>query len=177
MRTIQVSDKKFKISIPQSEIQKRVAILADLINQAYEGQELFVISVLNGSFMFAADLVRKIKVPCQVSFVKEITTHDNQSTEEVMQLIGLNDNIKGKHVLVIEDIIETGNTMRFVLNYLKAFKPSDVKIAALLVKTQAFLETFHVDYVGFELVERFVVGYGFDYNGYGRNLEDIYEMI
>lgn len=177
MRIIQVGDKKFRIAVPQSEIRKRVAILADTINQDYEGKELQVVAVLNGSFMFAADLVRKFKMPCKVSFVKTASYEKDTSTGEVRQLVGLNESLAGKHVLVIEDIIETGSTMRFILDYLKQMGAADIRIASLIVKLQSFNAMFHVDYPGFELQENFVVGYGLDYDGYGRNLEDIYQTI
>ena len=177
MRTVQVLDRKFKIAIPQSEIKKRIALLADDINRDYAGKDLIVIGLLNGSFIFAADLIRKIKVPCRVSFVKTSSYVKDQSSGKVEQLIGLKEDIRNQEVLIVEDIIETGTTMRFVLDNLKAMHPASLRIAALLVKLQSFTEKFHVDYAGFELLDRFVVGYGLDYDGYGRNYEDIYEAI
>ena len=177
MRIVSVADKKFRIAIPQSEIKRRVAILADDINRDYAGQELVVVAVLNGSFMFVADLVRKIKVPCRVTFVKTSSYEKDASSGDVRQLIGLTEDLAGQHVLIIEDIIETGNTMRFILNYLKKFSPADIRLASLIVKLQSFDSMYHVDYVGFEKEDRFVVGYGLDYDGFGRNLEDIYEAI
>lgn len=174
---ITVKDKQFILSISNSEIQKSIQKVADQINRDYEGKEIFFIGVLNGVFMYAADLLKKITVPCQISFTKVASYEGTQSTGTIKQLIGMPEGIEGRHVVILEDIVDTGFTMREILKQLKAHNPADVKIATLLFKPNSFKESYNVDYRAMEIPNAFIVGYGLDYDGYGRNLPDIYTVV
>ena len=174
---ITVKDKQFILSISNSEIQKSIQKVADQINRDYEGKEIFFIGVLNGVFMYAADLLKKITVPCQISFTKVASYEGTQSTGTIKQLIGMPEGIEGRHVVILEDIVDTGFTMREILKQLQAHNPADVKIATLLFKPNSFKESYNVDYRAMEIPNAFIVGYGLDYDGYGRNLPDIYTVV
>lgn len=174
---ITVKDKQFILSISNSEIQKSIQKVADQINRDYEGKEIFFIGVLNGVFMYAADLLKKIIVPCQISFTKVASYEGTQSTGTIKQLIGMPEGIEGRHVVILEDIVDTGFTMREILKQLQAHNPADVKIATLLFKPNSFKESYNVDYRAMEIPNAFIVGYGLDYDGYGRNLPDIYTVV
>ena len=174
---ITVKDKQFILSISNEEIQKNIQKVADRINADYAGKEIFFIGVLNGVFMYAADLLKKITVPCQISFTKVASYQGTQSTGTIKQLIGMPEGIEGRHVVILEDIVDTGFTMREILNQLQAHKPADIKIATLLFKPNSFKESYNVDYRAMEIPNAFIVGYGLDYDGYGRNLPDIYTVV
>ena len=174
---ITVKDKQFILSISNSEIQKSIQKVADQINRDYEGKEIFFIGVLNGVFMYAADLLKKITVPCQISFTKVASYEGTHSTGTIKQLIGMPEGIEGRHVVILEDIVDTGFTMREILKQMQAHNPADVKIATLLFKPNSFKESYNVDYRAMEIPNAFIVGYGLDYDGYGRNLPDIYTVV
>jgi hypoxanthine phosphoribosyltransferase len=177
MRKIKILDKEFQISIPYATIKQAVEQVATQINDDFASEEVFFICILNGSFMFAADLMKRIKIPNQISFVKISSYEGETSTGVTKKLIGLNEDINGRHVIIIEDIIETGLTLDHIVKDLKLAKPASLKIATLLFKPQAYHHNFKVDYFGLEIPNDFIVGYGLDYNGYGRNYEDIYSVI
>ena len=178
MKTISISDKKFKKSITRSQLQTSIHNIADRINADYEGKEIFFIAVLNGSFMFASDLLRKIKPINRISFVKVASYQGDTSEEVVRDLIGLNDDLNGKHIIIIEDIVDTGFTIEHIMNKIKTeFKPASIAITSLLFKPQSYRKNIKINYTGLEIPNDFVVGWGLDYNGYGRNLEDIYIVI
>jgi hypoxanthine phosphoribosyltransferase len=172
--TIKVKDLQFEPFISQHLINARVIELANRLTIDYYDKNPLFLSVLNGSFMFTADLMKHFLSPCQVSFIKLASYSGLKSTENVKELIGINENIEGKHIVIIEDIIDTGLTLKNILLQLKNQKPASIKIMTLLFKPEAFKETFEIDYVGFEIENKFVVGYGLDYDGYGRNLDQIY---
>ena len=174
---ITVKDKQFILSISNEEIQNSIQKVADQINRDYQGKEIFFIGVLNGVFMYAADLLKKITVPCQISFTKVASYQGTQSTGTIKQLIGMPEGIEGRHVVILEDIVDTGFTMREILKQLKAHNPADVKIATLLFKPNSFKESYIIDYRAMEIPNAFIVGYGLDYDGYGRNLPDIYTVV
>lgn len=176
MKKVIIQDKEFKMSILYVNIKRSIERMAFDINQDYEDKEILFISILNGSFMFASDLVRKIKGPCQISFVKLSSYVNGESMGTVSELIGLNEDISGQHVIILEDIIDSGMTIEGVYNRLKKQKPASLKIATLLFKPQAFQKSLKIDYIGIEMPNGFLVGYGLDYNGYGRNYEDIYSL-
>ncbi|MEA3449172.1 MAG: hypoxanthine phosphoribosyltransferase [Bacteroidota bacterium] len=176
MENIHILDKSFKIYLTDKEITKRVSELAHQINKTYKGEELVVVGILNGCFMFASDLFKQLDLDCRISFLKLASYQGTQSTGKIRQLIGLNEDIKGKTVIILEDIIDTGITMEHIINQLKAYNPSDIKIATLLFKPDAFQKDFPIDYTGFEIPDKFIVGYGLDYNGLGRNLRQIYQI-
>lgn len=177
MRKIKILDKEFQISIPNATIKRAVDQVATQINEDFANQEVLFLCILNGSFMFAADLLKRIKIPNQISFVKIASYEGLSSSGSTKQLIGLNEDIKGKNVIIIEDIIETGLTLDEVLKDLKFSEPASLRIATLLFKPQAYLRNFKIDYMGLEIPNDFIVGYGLDYNGYGRNYENIYSVI
>lgn len=177
MRKIKILDKEFQISIPNATIQRSVEQVAIQINEDYANQEVLFICILNGAFMFAADLLQRIKIPNQISFVKISSYSGDSSTGVTNQLIGINENISGRNVIVLDDIIETGLTLNHIVNELKSLNPASLKIATLLFKPQAYHHNHKIDYFGLEITNDFIVGYGLDYKGYGRNYEDIYSVI
>lgn len=177
MKTVQIKDKKFSISITADEILKAVDALAEKINSEMQGANPLFIAVLNGSFMFASDLFKKLSIPCEISFVKLSSYQGTQTTENVKTLIGLNDKVNGRHVVVLEDIVDTGHTLEDILETLNSYKPHTLRIATLLFKPNAYKKSIHLDYVGIEIPNDFIVGYGLDYDGYGRNLADIYKIV
>ncbi|MCQ2252616.1 MAG: hypoxanthine phosphoribosyltransferase [Bacteroidales bacterium] len=176
-KIITVKDKQFAESISADEIQQNVKRIADQINRDYQGKEIQFIGVLNGSFMFAADLLKHITIPCNICFIKVSSYEGTVSTGKVKQLIGLNSDIAGKDVIIIEDIVDTGLTMRDVLGQLREKNPASLRLATLIFKPESFRESYKVDYVGFNIPNDFIVGYGLDYDGYGRNLPEIYTVV
>lgn len=174
---ITVKDKRFAESISACEIQKNVERIADQINRDYQGKEIQFIGVLNGSFMFASDLLKHVTVPCNICFMKVSSYEGTVSTGKVKQLIGLNSDIDGKDVIIIEDIVDTGLTMRVIRAQLLDRNPASLRIASLIFKPESFRESYDVDYVGFSIPNDFIVGYGLDYDGYGRNLPEIYTVV
>lgn len=176
-KIIAVKDKHFALSISAEEIKKNVKGIADRINSDFNGQELVFVGVLNGSFMFASDLIKQITVPCKVCFMKVSSYLGTGSTGKVRQLIGLTEDIAGRNVVVIEDIVDTGLTMKDVLGQLTAMNPKSLRLASLIFKPDSFRGDYKVDYVGFSIPNDFIVGYGLDYDGYGRNLPEIYTVV
>ncbi len=176
MNTVKVLDKTFVSFIPHLRIQETIArMAADLDRDMFDADPLFL-AVLNGSFIFAADLFKQIKLPARISFVKMASYIGTGSSGEVDQLIGLQEDITGKNIVIIEDIIDTGLTLTKLIDNLKAMRPASIRIVTLLYKPDAFKANFKIDYVGIEIPNNFVVGYGLDYNGYGRNSKDIYTL-
>lgn len=174
---VQIHDKSFGLYIAAEEIQLKVQELANQINKEYEGKDLIFISILNGSFMFASDLMKCILLPCQISFVKVSSYHGTNTSGRVDELIGLNTDITGKHIIILEDIVDTGITMNKIFNYLSLYSPSSLKIASLLYKPDAFEGKHKPDFTGFSIPNDFVIGYGLDYNEHGRNYDAIYKLI
>lgn len=177
MNFIKIKDKEFKLSIPSREIETTVYRIATEINQDYENKQLLFISILNGSFMFTADLLKLITVDCEISFVKVSSYSKLKTTTKVKSLIGLNEDISGKDVIIIEDIVDTGNTLENIYNTIKTFNPNSIKIASLLLKPDVYKKNVPIDYVGYKIPIDFVVGYGMDYDGKGRNLKDIFTIV
>ena len=177
MSTIKVKDKDFEISIDANTIDAAVQKMAVDINRDYEGKHPLFLAILNGSFVFAADLIRKITIPCQISFVKLSSYAGTSSTENVRELIGLNEDIRGRHVVIVEDIVDTGLTLDKLLGDLERLGPASIKLACFTFKKEAFRKSFRIDYLGITIPNDFVVGYGLDYDGYGRNLPDIYKIV
>ncbi len=174
---IQIKDKSFEISIPSAAILKEVKRMADEINKDLaEAKPLFLV-VLNGAFMFASDLMKELDIECEISFVKLASYQGTGSTGKVKELIGLNEDIKGRTVVVVEDIVDTGITMEQILQSLHALQPKQVKIATFFHKPEALQKALSLDYVGMNIPDNFIVGYGLDYDGLGRNLKDIYTLI
>ena len=164
--------------ISRSQIRASIEQIAEQINIDYEGKEILFLAVLNGAFMFAADLIRKVKVPCRLSFVN-VASYQGDSTEGIVkELIGLKEDLNGKHVILIEDIVDTGFTLEHIINQVrKDYNPESVAVASLLFKPQSYRKNIVINYFGLEIPNDFVVGWGLDYNGYGRNLEEIYVIV
>ncbi len=177
MSTIKVKEKQFAISIPETEILTAVQRVADAINRDLEGKEPLFLSVLNGAFMFTADLMKHITIPCEVSFIKLSSYEGTSSTGQVRQLMGLNQCIKGRTVVIVEDIVDTGLTMQKLLELLQAQEPAEVHIATLLLKPDKLKVPLHIEYAAMQIPNDFIVGYGLDYDGFGRNYKDIYTVI
>jgi hypoxanthine phosphoribosyltransferase len=170
---IKVLDLKFKELISAQEIQSRVDDISNQLNIKYEGKNPIFLGILNGSFLFIADIFKKLYIPCEVSFLKVNSYQNTSSTGQMKELIGLNQSIEGRHIVILEDIVDTGRTLDFILKTLEIHKPASISIATLLHKPDATLIPISLDYVGFEIQNQFVVGYGLDYNGYGRNSSSI----
>lgn len=166
---IEVLDLKFEEYISQEKIQERVKEISEELNQKYADKNPLFLGILNGSFMFIADIFKNVSIPCEVSFLKLNSYHNTSSTEKVKELIGLNQSIEGRHVVVLEDIVDTGRTLDYILKTIDIKNPASVEVATLLYKPSATVIPVKIDYVGFEIENQFVLGYGLDYNGYGRN--------
>jgi len=174
MDIIKVHDKKFRPFIPFEKIEEQVKRIAWEINHDLKGTTPLFLSVLNGSFMFAADLLKHITLNCEISFVKLASYSGTSSTQNVRQLIGFDEDIYGKTIVVIEDIIDSGLTMERVLAQLTDMGAHDVRVATLMFKPNAFKRDYEIHYKGFDIGNEFIIGYGLDYNRQGRNLKDIY---
>lgn len=173
---IQVLDKSFEVFITAEEIQSEVRSLADQLNNNYAGKDLVFVSVLNGAFMFASDLVKNIQLDCEITFVKMSSYSGIESRGTVDELIGLSSDLSGKNVVIVEDIVDTGITIDKIIALLEAENPASVEVCTLLYKPDAFKGKKRPDYVGFSIPNAFVVGYGLDYNEKGRNLDAIYQI-
>ena len=174
MKTVTILDKSFKLYIPHDKIQEKIALVAARINEELKGKDVIFMGILNGSFMFASDLMKKIELPSQITFLKLASYQGTTSTGNVKRLIGLNEDIAGKTVVVIEDIVDTGVTLEQIQKQLIGYEPAEIKYASLLLKPEAYKGKIHIDYVGIEIPNDFIVGYGLDYDGFGRNLPDLY---
>jgi len=179
MSEINILDKTFTLMIDSQTISNRIDILADQLNIAYENKNPVFICVLKGSFMFMSDLLKKIKCKCSVNFIQISSYQDTKTTGTIKEVLGLTENISDKDVIIIEDIVDTGNTYDYLQNYLNGFDPSSCVIATLFYKSAIYLQkyTSPPDYYAFDIPDKFIVGYGLDYNQYGRNYKDIYELV
>jgi hypoxanthine phosphoribosyltransferase len=174
---IKIHDKNFTPLIGQSNLRKRIGQLGKQISKDYNGKELIVIGVLNGSFVFMADLCREISLPISMSFIKIKSYEGTKTSGNVKSIMGLEEELEGKNVLIVEDIVDTGISMNFLISEISAMNPTKISIATLLFKPIAFRFNYNLDYVGFEIPNKFVVGYGLDYDGLGRNIPSIYQLI
>ncbi len=177
MSVIQVNDKKFQPYISAAEIQKRIESLAAQINSDYEGKRPLFIAILNGSFMFASDLFKEISIDAEICFIKLASYKGTRSTGNVITSIGLDEPLLNRHVVIIEDIVDTGNTLHKFLPQLYNQQPASLKIAALLHKPEALEHPIVIDYLGFNVPAKFLLGFGLDFDGLGRNLAEIYQLI
>ena len=176
MSTIQVLDKTFEPYLKEEAIQEKITALAAVLNKDYAGKRPLFLSVLNGSFLFTADLFKQITIEAEVSFIKLASYKGTSSTGNVITAIGLDMNVKDRHIIILEDIIDTGKTLHHYLPQLESMQPASVKIAVLLNKKEALQYPVQVDYSCFDIPNKFVVGYGLDYDGLGRNSKDIYQL-
>ena len=177
MSIVKIKDKTFKTSIPEAEILQRIKDLAARINKDLEGKNPLFLAVLNGSFMFAADLMKEITIPCEISFVKLASYQGVLSTGKVREVIGLNEDISGRTVVVVEVIIDTGRTMHQMLDSLQTRNPEAIHLCTLFVKPDKIEEPLDIEYAAFTIPNDFIVGYGLDYDQQGRNLREIYTLV
>ena len=177
MSTIKIHDKVFRTSYSEAEILQHVKAVADRLNKDMEGKNPLFLAVLNGSFIFAADLMRMITIPCEISFVKLASYQGTLSTGKVKEVIGINENITGRTVVIIEDIVESGLTMKRMIDTLGTRNPESVHICTLLLKPEKLEVNLNVEYAAMEIPNDFIVGYGLDYNQQGRNLREIYTLV
>ena len=177
MDSILVKDRYFKPFIPAAEIAQRVAEVAARISADFEGRNPLLLAVLNGSFVFAADLMRHITIPCEISFVKLASYEGTVSTGKVVEVMGLNEDITGRDVIIVEDIVDTGKTMERMLDTLGTRNPNSLHICTLLLKPEKLKIPLNIEYAAMEIPNDFIVGYGLDYDQEGRNLRDIYTLV
>lgn len=174
MGKVQLHDKVFEPFISKEKLSGAIKTLAEKIQDDYEGKRPIFIGVLNGSFLFTADLVREFNGACEVSFVKLASYEGTNTSGVVNELIGVNENLENRHVVIVEDIVDSGNTVVKLFDIIEKENPASVKIASLLFKPNAYKKNIPIDYVAIEVGNEFLVGYGLDYDGLGRNLKDIY---
>ncbi|WP_026462930.1 phosphoribosyltransferase [Adhaeribacter aquaticus] len=173
---VKIHDKTFQIYISERQILQTVEVLAARISHDYKHKRPLFLAVLNGAFMFASDLLKEVSINCEISFVKLSSYEDMGSTGHVTEVIGLKEDISQRHVIILEDIVDSGRTLYGLQNTLADMYPASVEIAALLVKPDALQHPLQVKYTGRSIPNDFVVGYGLDYNGLGRNLRDLYKV-
>lgn len=174
MNSVQVKDKTFRPFIGEEEIAKRVAEVGAQVSRDLEGKNPLFLAVLNGSYVFAADLLRYVSIPCEVSFIRVSSYSGMESTGTLTEVLGLKEEIEGRTVVIVEDIIDSGFTMEGLVKSLRAKNPADLRICTLLTKPGNLKVDLDIPYCAFEIPNDFIVGYGLDYDGYGRNLPAIY---
>lgn len=177
MAKITLQDKTFEPFISTETLDIAIREMGKKINSDFKGQPVLFVGVLNGAFRFVAELMNTIELECEVSFIKMASYQGTESTGAVNQLIGFNEPVEGKHVIVLEDIVDTGNTLVKIFKEMDQFNPKSVRLATLLFKPEAYKKSFPVDYVGIEIPNEFIVGHGLDYNGLGRNINGIYKIV
>ena len=177
MSRIKLIDKVFETSITEAEIQERVKAVADRINKDMADKNPILLPVLNGSFMFAADLMRMLTIPCEISFVKLASYQGTTSTGTIKEVIGINEDLSGRTVIIIEDIVESGLTIKRMIETIGTRAPKSIHICTLLIKPERLTVPLNVEYAAIEIPNDFIVGYGLDYNQQGRNLRDIYTLV
>ena len=176
MSKVRVLDKTFETFIPESEILESIKVVAERINKDMEGKNPIFLAVLNGSFVFMADLMRMITIPCEVSFVKLASYEGVTSTGKIKEVIGINEDLTGRNVVIVEDIVDTGLTMKRMVESLGTRNPESIHICTLLLKPDKLQVDLDVEYAAMKIPNDFIVGYGLDYNQQGRNLRDIYVL-
>jgi len=178
MELVKIRDRDFKMYLPNEKIVSVIQKMADKMRPELEGKDPLFVCVLNGAFMFAAELFKRLDlVESEITFVKMASYRGTHSTGIIRQLIGLNENIEGRTVVIMEDIVDSGSTIENIIKQLREMNPGDIKIATLLLKPGALVKEVRLDYVGLEIPNDFIVGFGLDYDGYGRNLRDIYSVV
>ena len=176
MDTVQVNGKTFRISIPEAEIKERVKAVAKEISRDMEGKNPLLLGVLNGAFIFAADLMREMTIPCEISFVKLASYQGTTSTGTVKEVLGINEDLTDRHVIIVEDIVDTGLTMKRMIESLGTRNPASVSVCALLVKPDKLQVELDLKYVAFKIPNEFILGYGLDFDQAARGLKDIYSL-
>ncbi len=174
---VKVHDKYFDLFISEAEILTQVKRVADEMNRDLAEKDPIFLGILNGAFMFASDLYKQLNFPCQISFLKLASYSGTTSTGTVKQLIGINMELKDRVVVVLEDIVDTGVTLETIIRQLSGYQPAEIRVATFLHKPEATVREVHLDYVGMEIPNDFILGYGLDYDGYGRNFKEIYQLV
>lgn len=177
METITVKDRQFAMSIEGDRIQAEIKKLAERMNRELDGKKPLFLGVLNGSFIFAADLFRRITTPAEISFVKMASYQGTNSTGVVKQLIGMPESVEGRCVVIVEDIVDSGRTIKRMVELLNEHNPAEIHVCTLFLKPESYKGDVKIDYVALNLPNDFIVGYGLDYDGWGRNLPDIYTVV
>ena len=177
MSSIKIKDKTFKVSIPEAQIKARIKELAQQMSRDLEGKNPLFLGVLNGAFIFAADLIREMTIPCEISFVKLASYQGTTSTGSIKEIIGINEDLTGRTVVIVEDIVESGLTIRRMMDQLGTRNPASVQVCTLFFKPERLKEDLKLDYVAFEIPNDFIVGYGLDYDQQARGLKDIYTLV
>ena len=176
MKEVRILDKDFELFIDADTIQKSIKRLAIDVNKDLEGKDPIFIAILNGSFMFAADLMKHVTIPCEITFVRIASYKGMNSTNEVREVLVLKESIKDRTIVIVEDIVDTVNTIEALIKQFEMQGPKEIKIATLLFKPKALVRDIKPDYVAIEIPNDFIVGFGLDYDGFGRNLQDIYKI-
>jgi len=176
MKTIEVHNRVFEPYLSAAEIQGQVRRIAAEIKKDYEGKKPLFIAILNGSFMFSSDLFKELDMEAEICFIKLASYKGTKSSGQVISAIGLDTDVKGRHVVILEDIVDTGKTLTSFLPQLTNQLPASLKICVLLHKPEAMEYPLHIDYIGFTIPNRFVLGYGLDFDGLGRNIPELYQL-
>lgn len=173
---ITLHDKTFVPFISENEINQAIKKLAMKISADYQNDTPLFLGVLNGAFLFLGELLKNFNGKCEVSFVKLASYEGTTTTGKMKNLIGLNESVENKHIIVVEDIVDTGHTLEYLMEYLNEMKPKSIKTATLFFKPDAYKKNINIDYIGIEIPNKFIVGYGLDYDGLGRNLPEVYQL-
>ena len=178
MDCINLFDKSFKLYLNEAEIEKQIVRIANELNENLKDENPLFLGILNGCFMFAGELFKHLNIKCEISFLKIASYQGTETSEKIKELIGFNENIKGRTVVILEDIVDTGHTINYLENLLLIKEPKKILITTLLYKPDKYQykDLYNVDYCSFEIPNNFIVGYGLDYNGKGRNFKDIYTL-
>lgn len=174
---ITLHNKQFKPYLSAPELTAAIAGVAVRLNHDYAGRQLLFVVVLNGSFMFAADLLKHISLPCEVCFIRVASYAGTSSTGEIKEVLGLTEELQGRHVVIVEDIVDTGHTMRMLFDTLGAHQPASLEVATLFLKPECLCHELDLRYVGLSIPNDFIVGYGLDFDGLGRNYPDVYQAV
>lgn len=177
MSRITINGKSFETSMPEAQIKWRVKELAQQISRDMEGKNPLFLAVLNGAFIFAADLMREMSIPCEISFVKLASYQGTTSTGKIKEVMGINEDLSGRHVIILEDIVETGLTIKQMKESLGTRNPASVSVCTLFFKPERLQEDLKFDYVAFEIPNDFILGYGLDFDQQGRGLKDLYTLV
>jgi hypoxanthine phosphoribosyltransferase len=177
METVRVHNKSFEIYLSEQSIQEKIREMASKMNEDYKDRHPLFIAILNGSFMFAADLFKHLDIQAEICFIKLASYKGMKSSGNIITAIGLDQDVFNRHLVIVEDIVDTGKTLNEFLPKLQHQQPASLKIAALLHKPEAAQHPINIDYLGFSIPNKFVVGYGLDYDGLGRNLKEIYQAV
>lgn len=176
MSIVKIKDKTFKTFIPEDQIKERIKSLAQQMSKDLEGKNPLLLAVLNGSFVFAADLMREMTIPCEISFVKLASYQGTTSTGKIKEVIGINEDLTGRTIVIVEDIVESGFTMKRMIETLGTRNPESVEICTLFFKPNRLKVDLDLKYVAFSIPDAFIVGYGLDYDQQGRGLKDVYSI-